>query len=808
MGSSFLKTGLQKLRRKLARKQSPAPRAAPRPMPMSVSTKALDMLPLGIVKVAPNESFTYANKTMLRLAGTETWEGLRIRDVFPDEETYQKVSEHLKRRLTVEPAAAYDIDLTRRDGSKVPIQVSGIQDLDIKRRPIGAVAIVRDLTVQRAAERIHKTIARERDRALVLASLVKEIEQLMHFDMVFLSLFSADGLRVRQLHSNVEAFTDTRWHEMCPAEIENYRAQPMEVGDPVDILERPEWSHRKSDPTTQEFLTMGFRSSLRYTVFREGNPVGALNLFSKTAGAYTNADLALIKALPISEALLMTVHYEEVQHLRFVLELVSELSSVGSDITTVAQTLARRIGEHYGWQHVSIFRVDEDRQELRVLSQWSTGKYGTTDAGGLPLDQGLLGYAYRNQCVINVGDVETSTEFKDIYHRTFPNTRSELCLPVNVQGKVNWLINLEDSRKNAFVHEEEQQLKVIFQQVVQLLERAWSEHYITAVFRAARDALILTSDDGIIKAANPAALDLLGYAANDGEALLGRSLTEYIGNKLVCKHYLHAESVAADEVTLQPRSGEPISALVSSASLPPEIGGKIIVASDLSWRRRVERLESLRKIYHELATQTKPSLSLVSTWLKRLDSRPSSEWPDTIAKTLRQLSRLDLTFTRLMLYDRDGQAIPYHERQWELPHIVESVLERLPKQEASVVRVETDGNPAPIVGDYFQLVFCVESVLSYLSRLLPQDGAIQLRIFPTTRTTALTFGAPVPDSVVDGTGAPSNADPWLERSLGEMALGLQTVRTMVRRNHGRCFRPKLARGRLTYRFDFRATPQR
>lgn len=67
---------------------------------------------------------------------------------------------------------------------------------------------------------------------------------------------------------------------------------------------------------------------------------------------------------------------------------------------------------------------------------------------------------------------------------------------------------------------------IILNQVVALMERAWSEHYITAVFRSARDALILTSDDGVIKRVNPAALELLGYGPGKRETIVGHSFNE------------------------------------------------------------------------------------------------------------------------------------------------------------------------------------------------------------------------------------------------------------------------------------------
>jgi PAS domain S-box-containing protein len=774
------------------------------PLTISMRASALDMLPLGLVKINADGSFDYANRAMMDLVGVARWHGLRLEHVFPDPQTLQLVEEHLHRRLTTQPADKYEIDITRADGAKVPIEVSAVQDADAAGVPIGAVSIVRDLTLEHAARRIHQAIAGEQDAQRVLAAMAHEVERLVPCDLLSVSLFSGDGANVRRLYSSLagDELINTRWYASYPAELALYAATPHEFGDLHEMLARPEWEHRRKDPDTVDFVKRGYRSFIRFTALRDGHPVGALHVFTRKRDMHTARHLAMLRELPIAEAILTAIHCEEIRQMRFVLDLVGDLSKVTREVSEAASMLATRIAEHYRWQHVSVLRVVDDERALRVLSQYGAPDYILARTQPLPIDRGLLGRAYREQTPVNAGDVNAE-EFRKDYNRTFKQTRSELCLPVVMHGKVSWLVNVEDPQRNAFAPEEVRELSLILTQVVALLERTWSEHYIDCVFKSARDGLILTSDEGVIKRVNPAALAMLGYAASERDALVGRPLKDFVVDPAAAARLLSPDAPPPDEMALKGREEEVV-ALVSSASLPAELGDRIIVASDMSWRRRVERLESLRAIYHELAAQTKPSLSLVFTWLRRMQARPKGEWADTLAQTLRQLGRVDLSFSRLMLYERDGATLPYNERAWDLQQVVGSVIERLPRHEASAIVVVADKGVPLVRGDYFQLGFCVESVLAYASRLLPQDGKITVRISGGQPLVALTVEATLPDAIDTEEEQEAMRDAWMARALSEVALGLQAVRTIMQRNGGRCIEPRTEAGRMIYGFEFQA----
>ena len=107
------------------------------------------------------------------------------------------------------------------------------------------------------------------------------------------------------------------------------------------------------------------------------------------------------------------------------------------------------------------------------------------------------------------------------------------------------------------------------------------------------------------------------------------------------------------------KDGAEVSLLLSGTSLPKEIGLKVYVCSDLSTRKRVETMEILRYMYNEIASQIKTPLSLAFTWLAKLQNIQSqAEGADILAKTVKQLHKVDLSYDRLLFYEHYKTIAP------------------------------------------------------------------------------------------------------------------------------------------------------
>ncbi|MGQ9477921.1 MAG: ATP-binding protein, partial [Candidatus Bipolaricaulia bacterium] len=130
---------------------------------------------------------------------------------------------------------------------------------------------------------------------------------------------------------------------------------------------------------------------------------------------------------------------------------------------------AAEIQRSFNYYDVLIFSVDHERQEL-VRRAWA-GHYsrrGPKDAR-LPLsERGLLSWVARHGQTALVNDVRSDPR----YEAFFPETRSELCVPMKRDGVVIGGINVESTKLNAFDEADAIVLEALADQLVVALANA------------------------------------------------------------------------------------------------------------------------------------------------------------------------------------------------------------------------------------------------------------------------------------------------------------------------------------------------
>ena len=143
----------------------------------------------------------------------------------------------------------------------------------------------------------------------------------------------------------------------------------------------------------------------------------------------------------------------------------------------------------------------------------------------------------------------------------------------------------------------------------------------------------------------------------------------------------------------------------------------------------MKEIESLEKVYYEIAVQTQTPLSLAMGWIERLKTLISdSAILDTADKTLRQLRKLEITFNRMALYAAEREALPFNQTLLDVAEVIDAFKEDLPTSELSRIAWQYRKKETYIQGDLFQLRFCIETILSYLLRFLPEDDQMTVRV--------------------------------------------------------------------------------
>jgi GAF domain-containing protein len=136
--------------------------------------------------------------------------------------------------------------------------------------------------------------------------------------------------------------------------------------------------------------------------------------------------------------------------------------------------LAQVISEQFGFYHVGIFLVDEERQyAVLQASNSEGGKRMLARRHRLKIGQtGMVGHVAASGSPRIALDVETDAAFRD--NPDLPETRSELALPLKVGDNIMGVLDIQSTEPNAFQPEDTEILYTLADQVAIAIQNARS----------------------------------------------------------------------------------------------------------------------------------------------------------------------------------------------------------------------------------------------------------------------------------------------------------------------------------------------
>jgi PAS domain S-box-containing protein len=741
-------------------------------LPDQREREILDKFPLAVAKLTLKGEFTYMNPVALRVFGLEGWEGRTTRDIFPNDETHSKVISQLARRQAG-LSDEYEIEITRpSDRKKVPVSIAAMPETDLHGEVIRSMAIVRDLSLEKVSDKIHNDIASSMNAPEMLAKVIQEVSEVIRFDRFIITQYSADMTHLRDFvsydHTGNRIKSNIRWWPI-PAVLMNILryGEVSHIDNFEEFLNQPRFKDLKTLPEFVRLFEEGFRSSLRYPVVQQGKAIAGINLLSKEERTYGEDQETVVKKLPLDKAVLMALHYEERRELKFRLNLVQKIVSASDDVRHVAETIVDELGAHYEWEEIGLFRIDEKTRQISLLHQKARPEsHPSPEPSVQALGEGVLGYVYSTGKAVNIPNVREDPFFSGLYKPGVKGMLSELCLPIVIGDKVCWLLNIEDSRQNAFSKEEMDALLGIVQEIGNLLDRVWQHHFLQAILKSTSDLVFVTNRQGRISHANPAALELKDIFTDP----------EAVRDAIEAPTYRTKESIK-----LRCKGGSLLPVLLSASELPEYFEGKVFVCKDVSVFERVKELDYLTKMYNEIAVQTQTPLSLAFGWIRRLGKETGDkEMANTLDKALKQLSKVEMTYRRLALYDKQEGVLPYTEMLLSISEVVDHVLSEFPESERNRIAEERQEKLPYLRGDLFQLTFCLEAILSCLLRYLPLDEKIDLRVFSEEGWVIMKIAGFLPP---DRGPEEFAAQKALSKTIMQMALGDEVIKKFVVDNH-------------------------
>jgi PAS domain S-box-containing protein len=732
--------------------------------------------------------FAYVNPLAQKMLGLRQWQGQSVRALFPDADVWKRMQGHLEDRFLRGVAEEYELEIVRpSDHRIVPIKIAAIPETDLRGKVVGSTAFVQ-------SRELDKVLAEARDAQKLLEEVADILFSIVDYDLMTVTFFDPEMKEARLIFSKSPkekgAFPwQIRWWKMPPGMDDWLRSEEVEiVPDFLAFLEKSGFPEVQKDRHVQPLLEKDLHSFMSFRLLVGTTVPSSLTLFRKGVGKFCEEDKKMLKALPLRRTLMTLQRLEGEKAARFRFRTISEIISVCDDLKKIADVITRNMVESFGWDNVSIFQVDN---QIWLLSQKAR-----EDNPDFLLDQnyeqktrdGILGHVLRmkDEKGVNIGDLPVNPAFKGLYKKGYrKEVRSECCITMRINGRLCWLLNIEDERWNALSETEYNELKETVKELQMILDRALLHIFIDKILKSASDAIIVTDHCGVIQKVNPAAQKMLGPGSAD---LSQENVRRYFADFELFKWIMKGGAPPEEGVLLLSNQGVQVPVLLSASPLEKKGAGWVFVARDQTYRKKLEELKYLGSMYHEIAIQTKTPLSLVVSWVERLRKKPEEKTAETLDKILKQLQKIELTYDRLALFEQQAKMEPSH-RLLDLGEIVEVVLGELPNFEFKKVLNIIESNDLKVRGDLWQFSFCLRTVLSYLLRFAPdQEKAVLLRQYLSQGSACLEVEGIVPELPASVIGKVREVQP-LSKTLQEMALGQRILRRFIE-GHGGSFEIK------------------
>lgn len=297
------------------------------------------------------------------------------------------------------------------------------------------------------------------------------------------------------------------------------QCQPLLVND---VSVEPKFKYCDRLPQT--------RSELAVPIKAKDRLLGVLDLESAELSAFDQTDLETLSTLAdqlgigIENARL----YEREKKRAAQLSVINEVGRRATSILVLdklPEEAVKAIQESFGYHFVSILMVDEKSGEVEQKADASPYSYMRMSEYSQKTDEGLIGWAVRNGELLVVNDVSKDPRYLEGFPAK-PVTKSELVVPIKIDGRVVAVLDIQSGEANAFEETDRismqtvaDQLSVamqnaqLFQQVAQS-DKEWED-----TFKSITDGIAIHDAELRILRANPAWVQI---AATTPEALVGK----------------------------------------------------------------------------------------------------------------------------------------------------------------------------------------------------------------------------------------------------------------------------------------------
>lgn len=446
--------------------------------------QVLNNMGQGLTVTTKDGRFEYVNPAFASMLGHPKDEILGKTPEDFTSETSKLLLEEMRMTRREGLTSTYESTLIHKDSHEVPALITGVPrriDNEIQ----GAIAVITDLTQQKAAER---ALERQIQELTILHSVaIAEAESRSEDELIervtqIVAQIYPEQCGFLFLNANGTILTPHRSY--LGAKLENWmEGHAVTQGITGRAITR-ERIIRVDDVSMEAgYLEMskGIRSELCVPVRVNGQAIGVLNVESSKPSAFQVNDERFLNTIANSLGTALErlrLFDEEQQRSRELNALYQTTRALAQslDPIVIARNLVTTMEQLLGYEYASIYLLDENTNLLvpAALSEKSQNiEIYEDDKKGLPagnrtLGQGIIGWVAQHGEAIRTGDITKETRYLPI----IKGIASELCVPLKISEKVIGALNIETTVPDAYTERDESLLTALANSAATAFENA------------------------------------------------------------------------------------------------------------------------------------------------------------------------------------------------------------------------------------------------------------------------------------------------------------------------------------------------
>lgn len=694
----------------------------------------------------------YANPEACRVLDTELdgVRGISLCFYFRDDDEARVLDaiERCRANRTGDATATANVALRDDVRGERPFQLVLTPDPAPNGELLGVIGIIQSRALESARDEIRR-IALDpaiNEWRVKLDLILEQIRPLVPFEHAVFGIYDKGVSLFRAIAVRPEGVQlwPARWMDL-PSAIRSFLDSGQTWIEEMELFVNDQ-RFAPGDEVVRCYRDMGMQSSVTLPVTRPGGYSAALSLCTRQRAQYGQRHLDMLRALDLEPVLMRFEKERDDERAAFTESLRKTITKAAS-LREAADTIVPLLAQFFSWDYVALFRVNRKESRFEIVTQHSQAPEYALPADYLqPIERGMLGQTLRQRRLLALDDLGDADDPRNDYTGPPRPLRSAMTVPIRLNGRIRWLLDVEASVSHAFKGPD----AIDLLEIIASLEKGLDQHLLRQTKRSlmaeTEQAVIFVGREGSIIEMNRVAADMLG--AEPGRCQEGETpvlLTEFtLQDDAAAQALLSTEaSVRRERIELRDAGGQPRSVLATRTDLDPSLDMSIWFFTDIADMKWSRDMRFLRETVAEIAEQTRASLALAcslttQTALLHEDAARGGQ-PEAIVgrahdlsqRIVAEIGKADITFERLASASETRRRASTGHERLALHNLLARIIAALPARDQGRIAVLSqagpDGGPE-ISGDPGSLSAALRSILAYLLRWRSDEAHVEIAI--------------------------------------------------------------------------------